>query len=44
MQTREIALLNVKNYDIIKNESYVVRDFDGYHVIEFTITASKKIA
>lgn len=43
-KTRQTALLNVKEYDIIKNESHVVRDYDGYHVVEYSVTVNKKIA
>ena len=43
-KTRQTALLNVKDYDIIKNESHVIRDYDGYHVVEYSLTVNKKIA
>lgn len=42
-KTRQTALLNVKDYDIIKGESHVVREYDGYHVVEYSLTISKKI-
>ena len=42
-QTRKTCLLNLNNYDIIKNESYVISDYSGYHTISYTITANRKI-
>ncbi len=43
-KTRQTALLNIKDYDIIKNESHIIRDYDGYHVVEYSLTVNKKIA
>ena len=42
-QTRQMSLLNVKEYDIIKNESYVVTKNNNINTIVYTITLSKKI-
>lgn len=42
-ETRKTCLLNVKEYDIIKNESYVVYNYDDYDSIVYTITLNKKI-
>ena len=42
-QTRQMSLLNVKNYDIIKNESYEIQQLDDSNLIVYTITVNKKI-
>ena len=42
-QTRQTCLLNLNNYDIIKNESYVITKNVGYNTIAYTITFNKKI-
>ena len=42
-QTRQMALLNVKEYDIIKNESYTVIPSEQKNTVVYTITLNKKI-
>ena len=42
-QTRQMSLLNVKDYDIIKEESYSISPMQGGNVITYTITVNKKI-
>ena len=42
-QTRQTCLLNLNNYDIIKNESYVITKNYGFNTIAYTITFNKKI-
>lgn len=42
-ETRKTVLLNVKEYDIIKNESYKIYNNDDYNTVLYTITLNKKI-
>ena len=42
-QTRQMSLLNVKEYDIIKDESYVINKQDDTNIIVYTITVNKLI-
>ena len=42
-QCKQIALLNLTNYDIIKNESYSIYKIDDTYTISYTLTLNKKI-
>ena len=42
-KTRQMSLLNVKEYDIIKDESYVINKQDDINTIIYTITLNKLI-
>lgn len=42
-KSRQIALLNLGKYDIIKDESYTVKKIDDEYTILYTITFNKKI-
>ena len=42
-QTRQMSLLNVKEYDIIKDESYVINKQDDTNINVYTITVNKSI-
>ena len=42
-KTRQMSLLNVKEYDIIKDESYVINKQDDTNIIIYTITLNKLI-
>ena len=42
-QTRQTCLLNLNNYDIIKDESYVINKSQDCNTIFYTITLSRKI-
>lgn len=42
-QIRQMSLLNIKEYDIIKDESYVVTKNENVNTIVYTITLNKKI-
>ena len=41
---RSIALLNVKDYDIIKNESCEIVEEENKHTIVYTLTVNKKVS
>lgn len=42
-QTRQMSLLNVKDYDIIKDESYSISKLQDSNIITYTMTVNKKI-
>lgn len=42
-QTRQMSLLNIREYDIIKDESYSIKQTENSNIINYTVTISKKI-
>ena len=42
-QTRRMSLLNIQEYDIIKDESYSLTKENDINIVRYTVTISKKI-